>query len=131
MDAFRLRVENLLDKHGLTKKDVSERLGYSDNWFAQLLRNDELPSTEVSRKIAKLLDVSLDYLIEGKECFLDKDRKLSVEQYLQLEHLFEKHGMENPFIFQAERWPLLERDGLMFIQTFFEWQTDKNSKKQK
>lgn len=69
MDKFGHRLENLREKIGYTKKEVSFKLGFSQNVYGAYEREDRRPSIETLVKIAKLYNVSLDYLITGKRTF--------------------------------------------------------------
>lgn len=67
IDPFCLRLENLREKSGYTKKELSQKLGFSANVYGAYERGERRPSLETCCKLANLFNVSLDYLLCGKE----------------------------------------------------------------
>lgn len=67
MNNFGLRLENLREKHGYSKVEMSEKLGFSKNVYGAYERGDRRPSLETLVKMADIFGGSVDYLIRGKE----------------------------------------------------------------
>src|SRR5690625_8044936 len=63
MKAFNKKLENLREKHNLTKKEVSLRLGFTPNVYGAYERGDRSPSLETLVKLADMYNVYLDYII--------------------------------------------------------------------
>ena len=66
----RLRKEN-----NLSREDLGKTVGTSGAVIGRYERNEITPSVEIANKIAKALDVSLDYLV-GNNSVLVKDKKI-------------------------------------------------------
>lgn len=62
-----MRLENLRDKHGYSKVEISYKLGFSQNVYGSYERETRRPTYETMIKLADIYGVSLDYLIRGDE----------------------------------------------------------------
>ena len=59
---------------GWSQAQLAEAINASRDIIGKYERNDNLPSIEMALKIAKIFDVSVDYLLgEGKHASFDKD----------------------------------------------------------
>ena len=67
MNGFGLRLENLREKHGYSKVQISYKLGFSQNVYGSYEREARRPTLETMIKLADIFQVSLDYLIRGNE----------------------------------------------------------------
>lgn len=67
MKGFELRLENLREKHGYSKKEMSSKLGFTNNVYGSYERGVRRPSLETTIKLADIYDVSIDYLIRGEK----------------------------------------------------------------
>ncbi|WP_052400631.1 helix-turn-helix domain-containing protein [Oceanobacillus jeddahense] len=67
MKGFGLRLENLREKHGYSRVEISYKLGFSQNVYGSYEREKRRPSLETIIKLADIFGVSLDYLIRGEE----------------------------------------------------------------
>ncbi|WP_080873430.1 helix-turn-helix domain-containing protein [Oceanobacillus timonensis] len=67
MKGFGMRLENLRDKHGYSKVEISYKLGFSQNVYGSYERETRRPTFETMIKLADIYGVSLDYLIRGDE----------------------------------------------------------------
>ncbi len=67
MEDFKQTVADNISKlrkyHGFTQIELAEKLNYSDKAVSKWERAEALPDVEVLTEIAKLFDVSLDYLV--------------------------------------------------------------------
>ncbi|GAB3042150.1 helix-turn-helix domain-containing protein [Virgibacillus ainsalahensis] len=61
------RLENLREEKNLTKRQMSIQLGYSKDTYGRWENGKGKFSYEVLVEIAKIHNVSLDYLLTGKE----------------------------------------------------------------
>ncbi|GIO31878.1 MULTISPECIES: helix-turn-helix domain-containing protein [Paenibacillus] len=61
------RIESLIKMRGMTKKSFCEKLGISTGNLGDWKRGKSTPSTHKLVEIASFFEVSLDWLILGKE----------------------------------------------------------------
>lgn len=130
MDNFGKRLENLREKSGYTKKEVSYKLGFTANVYGSYERGDRRPSLETIIELADIYDVSLDYLIRGKEY---QNENTSVKNTLELEKVisyFINAGFEQPYILQLDKWELLNKADFQELSNHFEWIVNKAKKKE-
>lgn len=62
---FGARLKGLRDKTNLRQEDAAKRLGVARSTYAKYETNDSEPDHEMLTKLARLYDVSTDYLITG------------------------------------------------------------------
>lgn len=62
----------LRKQQGISQTDLAKQLGIHKNVLGRYERNEVLPSIEIARKIADILDVSLDYLTGKVDVEMDK-----------------------------------------------------------
>jgi len=81
MEGFTLgeRIKNERQRIRLTQEQFGELVDISSAYIGQIERNERTPSLKSLKNIAKELNVSLDYLITGKE---DAER---LNRYIQYE----------------------------------------------
>lgn len=77
----------------ISQTDLASQLGIHKNVLGRYERNEVFPSIEIARKIADILDVSLDYLTGRTETIIDKNthnRILEVSNFEEQdrEHIF-------------------------------------------
>lgn len=128
MDNFSKRLENLRDKHEYTKKEMSLKLGFTANVYGSYERGDRRPSLETIVKLADMFDVSLDYLIRGKEFQSQYISTVDIEELDRIIEHFHKTGIEEPYILQYEKWKLLNKQDLLELSNHFEWVVNKAKK---
>ena len=83
----------LRKQQSISQTDLAAQLGIHKNVLGRYERNEVLPSIEIARKIADILDVSLDYLTGKADVQMDKNtrqRILEVSKFEQedKEHIF-------------------------------------------
>jgi|SRR5699024_429439 len=121
MKGFGWRLENLREKSGYTKRDISLLLGFTANVYGSYEREDRRPALETIIKLADIYDVSLDYLIRGEE-YQQSDVDISNQQKLQtVIDYFINAGIDKPYFLQLEKWRSLNKCDLMEISNHFEW----------
>ena len=86
-------VAELRKKQSISQTDLAAQLGIHKNVLGRYERNEVSPSIEIARKIADILDVSLDYLTGKADVQMDKntrERILEVSKFEQedREHIF-------------------------------------------
>ncbi len=69
---FGSKVVELRKEQGISQTALADRLGIHKNVLGRYERNEVLPSIEIARKIADILDVSLDYLTGKTDVEMDK-----------------------------------------------------------
>jgi transcriptional regulator with XRE-family HTH domain len=77
-------VVELRKQKGISQTDFAGQLGIHKNVLGRYERNEVLPSIEIARKIADILDVSLDYLTGKADVQMDKttrERILEVSKF--------------------------------------------------
>lgn len=121
MNNFGLRLESLREKYGYTKVDVSLKLWFTANVYGSYERGDRRPSLETIIKLADIYDVSLDYLIRGKEFDKIKSSKSEHTKVQDLIDSLTEKGLKNPSFLQVENWHVLDFDDMKEIDNHFEW----------
>ncbi|WP_430790576.1 helix-turn-helix domain-containing protein [Virgibacillus flavescens] len=112
------RLENLREKHGFYKKDVSSKLGFSENVYGSYERGERTPSIETVKELSILFETTTDYLITGKEHNTSAGKS---ENYIQLVNLFSKMGIDTPNFLQMEKWSILSQEDVREVNDHFEW----------
>lgn len=115
MEGFGRRLENLRDKAGYSKKDMSKKLNFTDNVYGKYEREEIKPSLDTTARLAILLNVSLDYLVYG-DAYEHKYKSFD-----KLMHIFQESGITDPYISQFEKWSILNDEDLIHLQKHFEW----------
>ncbi|MBR6081195.1 MAG: helix-turn-helix transcriptional regulator [Treponema sp.] len=67
MELFAERLERLIKEKKLTQIVVADTVGIRRPTISDWKKNGSYPTADVAVKIAKLLEVSVEYLITGKE----------------------------------------------------------------
>lgn len=67
MNSIYGRIEMLIEQHRLTRKDFAEKIGISTGNLGDWKRGKSLPSASALIKIAEHFDISLDWLMRGKQ----------------------------------------------------------------
>jgi transcriptional regulator with XRE-family HTH domain len=62
---FGERLSYVLGLHNLTQKEAGKRAEISQNAFVNYVKNRRIPAGDVLERIARLCDVSIEYLISG------------------------------------------------------------------
>ncbi|WP_445505745.1 helix-turn-helix domain-containing protein [Niallia sp. 03091] len=67
MTTFGERLKALRNEKKLKQEDLAIKLNISKSAIGMYERNEREPSFEITKKIANFFDVTIDYLINGKE----------------------------------------------------------------
>lgn len=84
-------VTQLRKEQGISQTDLASRLGIHKNVLGRYERNEVLPSIEIARKIADILDVSLDYLTGKADVQMDKDTRKRILEVSKFEEADKEH----------------------------------------
>lgn len=126
MNSFGLRLENLREKCGYSKIDVSLKLGFTANVYGSYEREERRPALETIIKLADIYNVSLDYLIRGVE-YQQSSEVITNEKKLQdLLNILADKGINKPYFLQLEKWSTLNYDDIMELCHHFEWVVHKS-----
>ncbi len=68
-------ITQLRKEKGLSREELGNNAGTSGAVIGRYERNEITPSVEIANKIAKALDVSLDYLV-GNNSVIVKDKRI-------------------------------------------------------
>lgn len=131
---FGSRLENLREKFGYSKKDISMKLGFTANVYGAYEREERRPNLETLVSIADLFDVSIDYLVRGKDYCMTRanpDITDSEKNIKELIHYLKSKGIDKPYILQIDKWLQLSREDLIELHNHFEWVVNKAKTKYK
>ena len=81
----------LRKKQGISQTDLASQLGIHKNVLGRYERNEVLPSIEIARKIADILDVSLDYLTGKTDVQMDKNTRKRILEVSKFEEEDKNH----------------------------------------
>lgn len=70
-ETFIMRLERLLSDKGYQKKDLSQAIGISQSGISTWCVSGSIPRADIAIKIARFLNVSVEYLIFGEINNLD------------------------------------------------------------
>ena len=80
------KIIQLRKQHNLSQSELAKKIGASRTIVGNYERNSNAPSIEILLKIAKVFNVSVDYLIgEGKLSAYDKEVLKRIEDIEQLD----------------------------------------------
>ena len=78
------RVDDLLDRNDINKKTLAFEAGFDASNITKGIKNNNIPSAETAVKIAKVLDVSVEYLVDGTEPAKNPTAKQTEQNQLRL-----------------------------------------------
>lgn len=129
MKGFGRRLENLREKTGYSKKEISFKLGFTANVYGAYEREDRRPTLETLIELADLFDVSLDYLIRGKE-YKGTVSTQSEDPLEEIKRLIEQKGIDGvPSFLEKETLALLNKEEIQELNNYFEWVLEKARKR--
>lgn len=128
MDDFGIRLNNLCDVFDYKKKEVSKMLGFSENTFGQYTRGKSYPDFETLIQIADLFHVSVDYLLRGREHGVDETYSKALLYIHEILSIFQKAGIELPYILEIEKWRNLSEEDLRDLTNYFHFTVNKSGK---
>ena len=93
----------LRKEQGISQTALADQLGIHKNVLGRYERNEVLPSIETARKIADILDVSLDYLTGKADVQMDKDTRKRILEVSKFEENDRNHIFSVIDAFVAKR----------------------------
>ncbi len=84
-------VVELRKQQSISQTELAARLGIHKNVLGRYERNEVLPSIEIARKIADILDVSLDYLTGKADVQMDKNTRERILEVSKFEEEDRQH----------------------------------------
>lgn len=84
-------VVELRKAQGISQTELAAQLGIHKNVLGRYERNEVLPSIEIARKIADILDVSLDYLTGKADVQMDRDTRKRILEVSKFEETDREH----------------------------------------
>ena len=84
-------VVELRKDQGISQTALADRLGIHKNVLGRYERNEVLPSIDIARKIADILDVSLDYLMGKTDIEMDKTTRKRILEVSKFEEDDKNH----------------------------------------
>ncbi len=73
---FWARLDNLIEFKNLTRKEVAAQANFSYSSFTNGRKRESVPAADVALRIAKVLGVSVEYLLEGELPKIKSDKDL-------------------------------------------------------
>ncbi|MBD5437940.1 MAG: helix-turn-helix transcriptional regulator [Treponema sp.] len=73
---FWARLDNLIEFKNLTRKEVAANAKFSYSSFTNGRKRESVPAADVALRIAKVLGVSVEYLLEGELPTIKDDKDL-------------------------------------------------------
>lgn len=119
MESFGMRLAKLREESGLSKKEISMKLGFTANVFGTYEREERRPTLETLVKMADFFHVSLDYLIRGQEYQYQNNAFNNDIHSLVIRELMDK-GIK-PYFLQDKKWKLLSEADIQELENHFEW----------
>ena len=78
------RVDDLLDRNDINKKTLAYEAGFDASNITKGIKNNNIPSAETAVKIAQVLGVSVEYLVNGTETTKSPSQKQTEQKQLRL-----------------------------------------------
>jgi len=78
------RVDDLLDRNDINKKTLAYEAGFDASNITKGIKNNNVPSAETAVKIAQVLGVSVEYLVNGTETTKTPSQKETEQKQLRL-----------------------------------------------
>lgn len=84
-------VVELRKEQGISQTALADQLGIHKNVLGRYERSEVLPSVEIARKIADILDASLDYLTGKADVQMDKTTRKRILEVSKFEEIDRSH----------------------------------------
>lgn len=59
------RIKDLLERKGMSQRQLAESIGCTEAAVSHYIKGDRIPRSSIMTKIAKTLDTTSDYLVDG------------------------------------------------------------------
>lgn len=84
-------ISELRKQKGISQTDLATKLGIHKNVLGRYERSEVFPSIDIARKIADILDVSLDYLTGKEDVQIDKTASTRILEVSKFEEQDRNH----------------------------------------
>lgn len=81
VQSFCTRFENLLKEKGIAKIEIAQKLGIKKQTLSSYFNGDRIPKAEILIKLSEILDVSIDFLLTGKNFSTDNTNFVSNDEF--------------------------------------------------
>ena len=88
------RVDDLLDRTGINKKTLAYDAGFDASNITKGIKHNNIPSAETAVKIAQVLGVSVEFLVNGVDSSFPKTLKPEVAEIVEEINHLEKEDLE-------------------------------------
>ncbi|WP_010255514.1 helix-turn-helix domain-containing protein [Myroides injenensis] len=88
---FGTRVADLRKEKKISQTDLAAQLNIHKNVLGRYERNEVFPSVDIARKIADILEISLDYLTGKENIRIDKDTSTRILEVSKFEEKDREH----------------------------------------
>lgn len=81
--SFKNRLTELRKQKKISQEELAKKIGVHQNVIGRYERGEAKPSIELAAKLAKVLEVSLDYLVGNTDLELDKtiiDKLITIQK---------------------------------------------------
>ncbi|HHW03113.1 MAG TPA: helix-turn-helix transcriptional regulator [Thermoanaerobacterales bacterium] len=79
------KIRQIRQKQNLTQEELGEKANLHYSYIGQMERGDKIPSLKTLNKIAKALNVSLDYILEGPIKYsVDSAAENSINEFVHI-----------------------------------------------
>lgn len=82
---FYERLQSLMDSHNLTQKQLADCCNMRQANISEWKKNGNFPSGEIAIRIADYFNISIDYLLTGKEENLTQEETELLSNYRKLD----------------------------------------------
>lgn len=85
-DSLRIldRLEEVRTEKGKTKSYISTSLGYSPQYYAKIITCSSINKLDTLVKFCKVLDISLEYILTGRNYSAYKEIEICYDKFLEL-----------------------------------------------
>ena len=73
MNEVLARIENLMELRGMTQKQFCDASEINTSTYCTYKKRDTIPGTEILIRMASALNCSTDYLLKGKDYYIDPE----------------------------------------------------------
>ncbi|MGP1440189.1 MAG: helix-turn-helix domain-containing protein [Treponema sp.] len=93
--SFKDRLRKEIENKGLLIKEMSAKVGISNSTFLSYIdARGVLPNIETGVKIAKILNVSLEYLVTGKDETIDTKKRTDIQDIVKDLYFLDQNQIE-------------------------------------
>ncbi|MGP1414929.1 MAG: helix-turn-helix domain-containing protein [Treponema sp.] len=93
--SFKDRLRKEIENKGLLIKEMSAKVGISNSTFLSYIdARGVLPNIETGVKIAKILNVSVEYLVTGKDETIDTKKRTDIQDIVKDLYFLDQNQIE-------------------------------------